>query len=128
MSDFVENHLKIGERRRHPRILVSPQTFIRLGEHSAGIILNISEGGLALTSAEILTADHVTQMQFQLPGSREWIEVNGEIAWIIKSKTEAGIRFVNLPENTRKKIRKWISQKPFRGQVGQEQLARITGH
>jgi c-di-GMP-binding flagellar brake protein YcgR len=119
MSDHVENHLKIGERRRHKRILVSPQTFIKLGEHSAGIILNISEGGLALTSAEILTADHVAPMQFQLPESREWIETNGEVAWIVKSKTEAGIRFVNLPANTRKKIRKWISQKSVRDQVGQ---------
>ena len=123
MPDHVENHLKIGERRRHKRILVSPQTFIKLGEHSAGIILNISEGGLALTSAEILTADHMAPMQFQLPGSREWIETNGEVAWIVKSKTEAGVRFVNLPANTRKKIRKWISQESFRGQVGQQQRA-----
>jgi c-di-GMP-binding flagellar brake protein YcgR len=119
MPDHVENHLKIGERRRHKRILVSPQTSIKLGEHSAGIILNISEGGLALTSAEILTADHMAPMQFQLPGSREWIETNGEVAWIVKSKTEAGVRFVNLPANTRKKIRKWISQKSVRDQVGQ---------
>ncbi len=122
MSDYVENHLKIGERRRHSRILVSPQTFIKLGEHSAGIILNISEGGLAVTSAEILTADHVAPMQFQLPGSREWIETNGEIAWITKSKTEAGIRFANLPDNTRKKIRKWISQESFRGQVARSEV------
>ena len=114
MSQYVENYLEIGERRRHSRILVSPQTFIKLGKHGAGIILNISEGGLALTSAEILSADHVAAMQFQLPGSQEWIETNGEIAWITKSKTEAGIRFVNLPKDTRKKIRKWISQKPSR--------------
>ena len=123
MSHYVENHLKIGERRRHPRVLVSPQTAIKLGEHSVGIILNISQGGLALTSAEILTPDPVAPMQFQLPGSREWIETNGEVAWMTKSKTEAGIRFVNLAENTRKKIRKWTSQKSFRGQVGQEQRA-----
>jgi PilZ domain len=109
MSQYVENYLEIGERRRHKRIPVSPQTSIKLGKHGAGIILNISEGGLALTSVEILSADHLT-MQFHLPGSQEWIETNGEIAWTSKSRTEAGTRFVNLPKDTRKKIRKWISQ------------------
>lgn len=121
MSQYVENYLEIGERRRHKRIPVAPQTFIKLGKHGAGIILNISEGGLALTSVEILSADHLTSMQFQLPGSQEWIETIGEIAWSSKSRTEAGIRFVNLPKDTRKKIRKWISQKPprpfFQGRI-----------
>jgi hypothetical protein len=117
MSQYVENYLEIGERRRHKRILVSPQTFIKLGEHSAGIILNISEGGLALTSAEILTTDHLAPMRFQLPGSQERIETNGEIAWITRSKTEAGIRFANLQKDSRKKIRKWISQESSRAQV-----------
>ena len=73
MSQYVENYLEIGERRRHKRILVSPQTFIKLAKHGTGIILNISEGGLALTSVGILSADHLTSMQFQLPGSQEWI-------------------------------------------------------
>jgi hypothetical protein len=114
MSQYVENYLEIGERRRHKRIRVSPQTFIKLGEHSAGIILNISEGGLALTSSEILSADHLAPMRFQLPGSQEWIETNGEIAWTTNSKMEAGIRFVNLRKDTRKRIRKWISRKSSR--------------
>jgi hypothetical protein len=117
MSQYVENYLEIGERRRHKRILVSPQTFIKLVKRGAGIILNISEGGLALTSAEILSAEHLAPMRFQLPGSQEWIETNGEIAWITKSKTEAGIRFVNLRKDTRKKIRKWISQRTSHAQV-----------
>jgi hypothetical protein len=117
MSQYVENYLEIGERRRHKRILVSPQTFVKLGRNGAGTILNISEGGLALTSAEILSGDHLAPMRFQLPGSQEWIETNGEIAWITKSKTEAGIRFVSLPKDARKKIRNWISQKSSRAQL-----------
>jgi len=117
MSQYVENYLEIGERRRHKRILVSPQAFVKLGKNGAGTILNISEGGLALASAEILSGDHLAPMRFQLSGSQEWIETNGEIAWITKSKTEADIRFVNLPKDTRKKIRNWISQKSLRAQV-----------
>src|ERR1700692_3951949 len=110
MPQYVENYLEIGERRRYKRILVSPQTFVKLGKNGAGNILNVSEGGLALTSAEIPSGDHLAPMRFQLPGSQEWIQTNGEIAWITKSKTEAGIRFVSPPKDTRKKIRNWISQ------------------
>ena len=55
-----------------------------------------------------LTEDPTLRMRFLLPESKSWVETNGRIAWVSESRKEAGIRFVDLPENARRKIQKWI--------------------
>jgi protein TonB len=62
-------------------------------------------------------------MRFQLPDSKEWIETSGEVTWISESPREAGVRFVDLMEDTRAKIRNWISQEPLRPDTSQAQDA-----
>jgi len=51
-------------------------------------------------------------IRFRLPISEGWLELNGQIVWVSKSKTEVGIKFVDLQEGTRSKLRRWISQQP----------------
>ena len=83
--------------------------YVELSENNGGIILNISEGGLVVTAAAPLGEDRMPRMRFQLPGSNDWIEASGEIAWISQSKREAGIRFVDLTAENRNRIREWFS-------------------
>ena len=47
-------------------------------------------------------------MRFQLSESQTWIETSGRIAWIGASKHNAGVEFIDLPEEARNKIRQWI--------------------
>ena len=119
MSDHrqhAENPLAIGERRIHARIPVTPQAFVKFGENNYGFVFNISESGLVFAPTETLTlaVGATAKMRFQLPDSKEWIETGGEVAWIAESKKEAGVCFVDLTEDTRLKIRNWISQEPPR--------------
>ncbi len=119
MSDHrqhAENPLAIGERRIHARIPVTPQAFVKFGENNYGFVFNISESGLVFAPTETLTlaVGATAKMRFQLPDSKEWIETGGEVAWIAESKKEAGVCFVDLTEDTRLKIRNWISQEPSR--------------
>lgn len=97
------------DRRTHVRRPVPSLAYVDLGENNGGVILNIGEGGMALTSAAPLYPGVPTQMRFQLPGSNEWLEASGEIARISDSKKEAGLRFVNLSETARSQIKNWIS-------------------
>ena len=119
MSDHrqhAENPLAIGERRIHARIPVTPQAFVKFGENNYGFVFNISESGLVFAPTETLTlaVGATAKMRFQLPDSKEWIETGGEVAWIAESKKEAGVCFVDLTEDTRLKIRNWISREPSR--------------
>jgi TonB family protein len=102
------NTLRISDRRLHVRRRVLSLAYVELNENNGGIILNISEGGLVVTAAAPLGDARLPRIRFQLPGSNDWVEASGEIAWISESK-RAGIRFVDLTEENRNRIRRWLS-------------------
>jgi TonB family protein len=116
MSDQHQSEklLAVGERRISARTPVTPQAFVKFGDNNYGFVFNISETGLvfAPTGALTLAVGASAKLRFQLPDSKEWIQTNGEIVWIAESQKEAGVRFIDLTEDTRSKIRSWISQEP----------------
>jgi periplasmic protein TonB len=103
------NPLASRDRRQHPRHQISPFAYVDLGEGNGGIALDISEEGFALTTVVPLPDDYLPRMRIQLPRSKDWIEASGEIRWKSKSKKEAGVRFVDLSQESRTRIREWIS-------------------
>jgi len=109
--------LRYSDRRVHVRRSVPSLAYVDLGENNGGVILNIGEGGLAVTSVSPLYADVPARMRFQLPGSADWLEASGEIARISESKKEAGLRFVGLSEDTREQIKGWISSELSPGEL-----------
>jgi len=96
------------ERRQNPRHPVRPTEYIEIGNSNGGIILDISEGGMAVASAQALVGKQTLLFRFQLPRSLETIETSGEINWIGETKKRAGVRFVDLPPAAREQIHKWI--------------------
>jgi cell division protein FtsN len=109
MPDTIQSAQNPGtpERRLHPRKqLLFP--WIKLGVDNGGIILDISEGGLAMQAVRSLADGELPVMRFQLSESQTWIETPGRIAWIGASKHTAGVEFVGLSEEARNQIRRWI--------------------
>jgi len=98
------------ERRAFPRSLIRPFSYVELGDDNGGVLLNISETGLAVTSAMALGENDLPSIAIQFTGSRDQVNVSGQIAWISESKKEAGIRFVNLTEEARRTIASRISK------------------
>ncbi len=96
------------ERRQNPRHPVRPTEYVEIGDRNGGIILDISEGGMAVASAQALVGKQTLLFRFQLPRSLEIIETSGEINWIGETKKRAGVRFVDLPLAAREQIHKWI--------------------
>lgn len=113
-----------GERRAHARLCPASPIFISLNGVGGGIASNISEEGLALSAAEVLPDGPLHNMRIQLPGSPDWIEASGEVAWKSKSNQEAGVRFVGLTEESDLQIRDWISAQAFLGDL-REQMGGI---
>src|SRR5271163_2116093 len=101
--------LGIPDRRARARQRVSSIACVKIGESNGGIVVNVSEGGLALSAVEALSVENLPPVRIQPPRSREWTEVGAQIAWISESKKEAGIRFVNLTEDSRARIAEWVS-------------------
>jgi PilZ domain len=101
------------ERRQNPRHPVRPTEYIEIGDNNGGIILDISEGGMAVASAQALVGNQTLRFRFQLPRSLETIEASGEINWIGETKKRAGVRFVDLPLAAREQIHKWIDAQTY---------------
>ena len=109
MPDTVQSAENSGtvERRIHPRKqLLFP--WIKLGADNGGIILDISESGLAIQAVRNLAEGELPEMRFRLSESQSWIETRGRVAWIGASKHTAGVEFVELAEEARRRIRQWI--------------------
>lgn len=100
---------KSADRRSWPRRIPDTLTYIHLGSGNGGIILNVSEGGLRLASAGILSDDDNPPMRLRLPGTQEWIDTPGQIVWTSKSRKEAGVKFVGLAESDRDRIKSWMA-------------------
>src|ERR1700675_1991213 len=94
-------------RRVHTRQRVVSLTYIDLGESNGGIVLNVSETGIGIQAVEML--EDAVSVRLQLSGSKKRLEVRTEVAWIGPSKKEAGLRFVDLSQDTLKQIRTWIA-------------------
>jgi TonB family protein len=109
-----------SDRRAYVRRPVPSLAYIDLGDNNGGIIVNLSEGGLAVTSHAPMHADSLAQMQFQLPGSSGWLKVGGKITWTSQSRREVGLRFAEPSGDVRHQIASWISSETNRFQFGSE--------
>jgi len=110
-----------SDRRAHPRQRIRSLAYVHLGESNGGIVLNISESGIAVQAAEALDdSDGVIAMRIEIPRSRKRLEVSGEIVWVGESRKEAGLRFVDLPEDALKRIRAWMVREVSPGTAADE--------
>jgi protein TonB len=99
----------IPERRSQPRRRVLSLEYLDLGDSNGGIILNISEGGMYIQAVASLSADELSDLSFRIPDSGYQIETAGKIVWVGESRKDAGIQFINLPEEARLKLREWVA-------------------
>jgi len=108
--DYFGGITDARDRRRHSRQITS-LNYIKLGETNGGILLDVSEDGLACTAAEPLVGEFIPRLRFQLAENAEWIEASGRIIWLNDSKKGAGIQFVSISDEDREQIRRWVSSK-----------------
>jgi hypothetical protein len=125
MSQYQQ---RIGaDRRVHHRFEDLRASLVELGGNNNGIVLNISEGGMAILSAEDLDTDSLRTLRFQAPEFEHWMEIAADIAWISDSRKQAGIRFKGLSETARTQLRAGISIATVRARrANQSEQSRAT--
>jgi TonB family protein len=104
-GQFVDSN----ERRQHPRHQVNALAYLDIGPDNGGIILNISEGGLALHAVGVLPPEPVMELRIQFSKSTKRLETTGKVAWTSGSKKDAGIEFIDLPEEDYLQIKDWLA-------------------
>ena len=92
--------------RHQPRSLV----YVQLDEGNGGIALNLGEDGLAVQAVAGLMDDSLPRVRFQLSDSKEWIETAALVVWANETRKLLGLRFVELPEQSRRLIREWLDR------------------
>ena len=107
------------ERRVHARRRLQSLAYVNVGA-SRGVVSDISEGGLGVLAAAPKIEARISSVAFRLPGSRDRVEIRGQIVWMSESRTEAGIRFLDPPETARSRIKEWISLEWSQGTLQEE--------
>ncbi|MFZ0420612.1 MAG: PilZ domain-containing protein [Candidatus Sulfotelmatobacter sp.] len=103
--------LILRERRRYFRCPVSvPVTILRQGMpevhcHS----VNISEGGMAVSTFVPLVAGEDVQVQFTLPDQERALLAESKICWLKIGRL--GVRFVSLSRECKSELQGWLSGK-----------------
>src|SRR5476651_2532910 len=102
-----ETYSRSSDRRLHmrQRVLLS---CLELKDGNGGIVLDISEQGLAMQVVKSLGDNAYTQLRFQLSQSNDWVETPGRIAWMSASKQTAGVEFTDLSFESLIFIKSWI--------------------
>jgi len=98
-----------GERRASARYLPSSITFVQLGAGNGGVLLDVSEGGLRLSTGETLGWDDAVPLSLQLSYRPDRLEAMGQIIWISDSKRTVGLQFISMSEMSRAKLGDWIA-------------------
>jgi PilZ domain len=97
------------ERRLSTRKTPDYLAYISLPSDNGGIVIDVSEGGLAFHAVTPVEADGPIHFRFAMDSS-ERVKAVGELAWKDESGKTCGVRFTELPDEVREQIRVWIGQ------------------
>ena len=109
------------ERRAQARTLIAPPVYVNLENTNGGLAFNMSEGGIALTAALALAGNHTMSLRIQIPDSKGWVEVNGRPAWRGGSGKTAGIKFIDISEDSQQRIRDWLAAEASGSKLREEE-------
>jgi CheY-like chemotaxis protein len=97
------------ERRRAFRVPVQAPVEITLPDERKmdGILLDLSETGMDVLTAEPQQAATLLAFKFQLPDGALEVQAHGQVAWA-NPNGQTGVHFLDVPENLREELKKWL--------------------
>ena len=102
-----------SERRASPRrsVLDRRLVTVSLDNKDAGLMVDISEAGMAVQALARIKPGAATSLQFELPDTPGRIQASGTVAWVDETSGRAGIRFHNLPEASAACLKQWMDRR-----------------
>jgi CheY-like chemotaxis protein len=103
--------LIVRERRRSFRCPIDiPATIQTKGEEANCHLVNISEGGLAITGSPALKPGAQVRVLFTLPGQVLRFKIESEVCWY-DEKGRAGLRSLMIPSEQKSTLQQWLAVK-----------------
>jgi hypothetical protein len=104
------------ERRFYPRVTPSAPIYVAFGPSNLGTLLNVSENGLLAATPTGLDVNSVYRVFLTLDGTPSAITVSVRTIWTDKSQNSSGIQLLDLSEQNREQIRKWVAAQAYRNE------------
>jgi hypothetical protein len=82
-------------------------TYVTLDDANGGIVRNLTHNGIGVQLVAAVRPQQQLLVNFELRTPRLRVETRGEVAWATLSG-QCGIRFLDLPQKTRRQINEWI--------------------
>jgi DNA-binding NarL/FixJ family response regulator len=103
--------LMVRERRRYFRHSVDMRTTLMFGQKDEVPVTmtNISEGGMAIRFQGDLPKAGLSKVIFNVPELGGPMDPKAQLVWFDR-KGRAGIRFLDLPITSRKRLEKWLEK------------------
>ena len=111
--------LMVQERRRYFRYAVETAVTLRFDDKEKGqevrreilaTAINLSEGGMAIKlKAAVPQRVRTVVLKFNLPGTQDWLEITGSIAWADETG-HAGLRFENMAFSLKERLAKYLRE------------------
>jgi CheY-like chemotaxis protein/c-di-GMP-binding flagellar brake protein YcgR len=97
------------ERRRAFRVPVQAPVAITLPDTRTidGILLDLSETGMDVLTAETQTAGSLLGFHFQLPDGSLEVAAHGQVAWA-NANGQTGVHFLDVPETVSSGLKTWL--------------------
>ena len=97
------------ERRRSHRVPVQAPVEIKLPDNRAvdGILLDLSETGMEVLTAEAQTQGALLEFRFQLTDGSVTVQAHGQVAWA-NPNGQTGVHFLDLNESTKTQLKTWV--------------------
>ncbi len=93
---------------RPARLVVPTLAYVSFeGAYDPAIILDISEGGMAIQALQPVQASGPLRLHFDLPGSLDTLSLTADIVWT-DSSGRAGLRFLDPSEDELQRLREWL--------------------
>jgi CheY-like chemotaxis protein len=108
------------ERRRAFRVPVQAPVEITLPDSRKvdGILLDLSETGMDVLTAEPQSAGSLLAFRFQLPDGAVEVDAHGQVAWA-NPNGQTGVHFIDVAENVQEQLKLWL--KTAAGTLGVEE-------
>jgi putative methionine-R-sulfoxide reductase with GAF domain len=122
------------ERRRWLRHKVHTPAFASFDGVTGGVILDLSEQGMAMHTASPLEPQRRISLHLSLPEPATYLDTTGYVAWA-DALGRAGVRFSDLPQEGRLRLKQWLtandaapSRKAPKFTVGEFSLSALTAN
>jgi TonB family protein len=109
VSTHIDGSKQSADRRVHVRQPVRSLAYVELGEGNGGIVLNVSEGGIAVQAVMSLMGEELPCVRVQLAHCKKRIEAKGRITWTGALRKTAGVELIDLSQEARSLLREWVT-------------------